>query len=193
MSLLDFFNSKTGAREVANGSDGRVNVSSRSDSRSYYNSRDESESYSVPFDDANASADDFVMYLKNDKTDGKHLIIRAISVNCEAATCTLKLSTVTGTAAGGAPVTPTNLNRGGVERSAAATALATVDSGVTPMSGLTEEFVIDHIGIDSPFGREEFRIDETLRLGQDQAIAIELDTAAAADVRVFGSIYFYFE
>lgn len=190
MSLLDFFNGRTGAREVARGSDGRVNVSSRSDSRGYYNSRDESESYSLIFDDANATALDLIVYLRNDKTDGKHLVIRSASVNCEVNT-KVSFVTVTGTAAGGATATPVNLNFGGVAKAATATALATADSGATPMSGLTAEVEMDHINCLAG-GHEEFRFQDQVRLGQGQAVAIRMD-AGAADSQIFGVIFFYFE
>ena len=179
--------------EEIEGSDGRLNVSSRADGRGYYNSRDESESYSLVFDDANATAADYVVYLKNTKTDGKHLILRSVGINCEAASSSFKLSTVTGTAGGGTTATPVNLNQAGVARSATVTALTTADSGSTPMSGLTEEFVLDHAGVTGAYGHQEFRLQDQVRLGEGQAVAIELESAAAADVRCFGVIFFYFE
>ncbi len=190
MALIDFFNFKDGKREVVHGSDGRANVSSRADSRGYYNSRDESESYSLVFDDANATALDFVIYLRNDKTDGKHMVIRSASVNGEVAS-KFSLMTVTGTAAGGATATPVNLNFAGVSRSATATALTTADSSSTPMSGLTADKEIDHVQVVAK-GHEEFRLQDQVRLGQDQAIALRMD-AGTADSQVFGVIFFYFE
>jgi hypothetical protein len=193
MPKTQYSSDKTNALEEVQGSDGRLNVSSRSDGRGYYNSRDESECFSLVFDDANATAADYVVYLRNDKTDGKHLIIQYIDIGCESTTSVLKLATVTGTAGGGTAVTPANLNQGGVAKTATVTALATADSGSTPMSGLTEDKLIDIVGISGAYGHEEFKLFDQLRLGQGQAIAIELDAAAAADVRVFGTIFFYFE
>lgn len=193
MARLQHISDRTGSVEEVQGSDGRQNVSSRADGRRYYNSRDESESYSIVFDDANASAGDYVLYIKNDKSDGKHLVVSAVGLNCEAASSSFKLSVVTGVASGGIAVTPTNLNQGGVAKSATVTALATTDSNSTPMAGLTESKVIDHAGISSAYGHEEFRLADTLRLGQDQAIAIELEYSAAADVRCFGVVFCYFE
>lgn len=190
MSLIDFFNDITGFREVAHGSDGRVNVSARSDTRGYYNSRDESESYVLIFDDANASINDFVVYLKNIKTDGKHLVVRSASVNCEVNT-KVSFLTVTGTAGGGAAATPANLNFGGVAKSASVTALTTADSSSTPMTGLTADVEIDHLNCLAN-GHEEFLFQDQLRLGQDQAIALRMD-AGTADSQIFGVIYFYFE
>ena len=83
MPRIQFLDRSDGSFGEAKGSDSRLDVSSRSDGRGYYNSRDNSESYSLLFDDANASANDFVVYLRNDKTDGKHIVIRSASVNGE--------------------------------------------------------------------------------------------------------------
>ena len=193
MTQLTHESDVTGALEKVKGSDNRQNVSSRSDSRRYYNSRDRSETYSLVFDDANATTGDFIAYLRNNKTDGKTMVISAVGLNCAAASSSFKLSVVTGTAGGGTAATPTNLNQADKAKSATVTALITADSGVTPMSGLTEDKVIDHAGINAAYGHEEFRLDDTLRIGQDQAVAIELEYAAASDVRAFGVIFFYFE
>lgn len=193
MTQLTHESDITGALEKVKGSDNRQNVSSRQASRRSYNSRDQSETYSLVFDDANATAGDYVVYLQNKKTDGKTLVVSSIGVNCEAASSSFKLSVVTGTAGGGTEATPSNMNQADKAKSATVNALTTADSSVTPMSGLTEDKLIDHAGISGVYGHEEFRLDDTLRIGQDQAIAIELEYAAAADVRAFGVIFFYFE
>ena len=190
MAEIQFTDRDSGNIQKTQGSDGRLDVSSRSDGRGYYNSRDESESYSLIFDDANATALDFVVYLRNDKTDGKHMVIRSASVNGEV-TSKFSFLRVSGTAGGGAAATPTNLNQAGVARSATATALATADSGVTPMSGLTAGAEIDHVQVVAG-GHEEFRFQDQLRLGQDQAVAIRMD-AGTLNSQVFGVIFFYFE
>lgn len=189
MPQLEYVSDVTGSDEKAKGSDGRGNVSSRTDTRSYYISRDESESYSLVFDDANCSAGDFVVYWKNTNTQGKHLVIGAAGVNSENVG-SFKIHIVTGTAAGGATVTPVCLNRA-APKSAAATALATADSDSTPMSGLTSEVEIDHVGVVAG-GHEEFRLGDRLRLGQDQAIAIEMDVGVNS-THVWGVIFGFYE
>ena len=190
MPRIEYTNSKTNSLEETQGSDARLNVSSRADGRGYYNSRDQSESYSLVFDDANATIGDFVAYLQNTKTDGKHMIIRSASVNGEVRS-KFSIVTVTGTAGGGTAATPVNLNFAGVKKAATATALATADSGVTPMSGLTADKEIDHVQVLAG-GHEEFRFQDQVRLGQDQAIAVRMDDGTA-DSRAFGVIFFYFE
>ncbi len=192
MGLLDFFNDKTGFREVMHGSDGRGNVDSRSAERIYHNSRIQSEAYTLVFDDANATAGDFVAYLKNTDANGRHLVVHSIGVNCEAATSKLDLLVVTGTQVGGAVLTPGCLNRA-APKSAAVLAAGPADSNSTPMTGLTDGVELDHASIPSAWGHEEFRISDGIRLGQDVAIAIKLGVAAAIDVRTFGVIFFYFE
>lgn len=193
MARIEFINDENNAQGEVQGSDARLNVSSRSDSRAYYNSRDKSESYSVVFDDANADAGDYILYIKNTKTDGKELVVRSAGVNCEAAGSSFKLSMVTGTPSGGATLTPANLNQAGQAKSATTEVYGPADSSSTPMTGLTEDKTIDHAGISGAWGHEEFRLGDTLRLGQDQACAIELDSTTAADVRAFGVVFFFFE
>jgi len=190
MPDITFVDSRTGNDSRAKGSDGRSDVSSRSDTRGYYNSRDEKESFSLVFDDDNATINDFVAYLKNDKTDKKEMVIRSASVNGEVDS-KFSFLTVTGTAGGGTPATPATLNKPGVSPAATVTALTTADSSVTPMSGLTADVEIGHVGVKAG-GHEEFRFQDQLRLGPGQACAIRMDKGTA-DSYVFGDIFFFFE
>ncbi len=118
------------------------------------------------------------------------MVVRSASVNCEVNT-KVSFLTVTGTAGGGATVTPFNLNQGGVTNAATVTALATADSGVTPMSGLTADLEIDHVNCVAN-GHEGFRFEDQLRLGQNQAIALRMDSGTD-NSNIFGVIFFYFE
>lgn len=167
MAKIDYTNDVTSAEEIAKGSDGRLNVSSRADGRGYYNSRDLSESYTLTFNDANATTGDYVVYLRNDKTDGKHMVIRSISVNGEVLSA-FDLVTVTGTAGGGAAAAPVNMNQAGVAKSATTTALTTADSGSTPMSGLSTQFELDHLQVMAG-GHGEFLLQDQVRIGQKQS------------------------
>ncbi len=190
MSRIQYIDDVRGNFQEAHGSDSRLNVSSRADGRGYYNSRDKSESYSLVFEDANVTTNDFIVYLKNTKTDGKHLVVRSASINAEVLS-KVSFQLVTGTAGGGVVATPTNLNFAGVARTATVTALATADSSVTPMTGLTASLEIDHVNVVAG-GHTEFRFQDQVRLGQDQAIAVRMD-AGVADSQLFGVIFFYFE
>ena len=187
---VDYTSDSTGGEEKAKGSDNRLNVSSRADGRGYYNSRDNSESYVFVFNDANCSVGDYTAYLKNDKTDGKHMVIRSASVNSDTLSA-FEIVTVAGTAAGGAVTSaPANLNQAGVARSATVTAATVVDSYTTPISGLTDVLEFDHVNV-SAGGHEEFRFQDEFRLGQNQAIAIKVKVGTG--VSCFGVIFFYFE
>lgn len=184
-------NDVTNAKENVKGSDSRLNTSSRSDHRIYYNSRDKSQAFSFPFDDANCSPGDYIASLFNNKTDGSHLVIQRIGVNAEAA-ASFKLALVTGTAGGGAvAATPFRLNRAGQVNTATVTASTVVDSDTTPITGLSESAVIDHESLTAN-GHAEFQLNDTLRLGQDQGIAIEHESGSAG-TRAFGVVFFYFE
>tara|TARA_R110002126_G_scaffold285219_3_gene435392 strand:- start:166 stop:738 length:573 start_codon:yes stop_codon:yes gene_type:complete len=188
---IEYINDENGSFQEAHGSDGRLNVSSRSDERMYYNSRDKSQTYSLVFDDASCTSGDFNVALCNDSTDGKHMVLHSIGVNADAAV-TMKLHLVTGTAGGGAVATlPLNLNRAGTSNAASATASTVVNSDSSPISGLTSAGVFDHAFLQAG-GHEEFRIQDSIRLGQGQTVAIEADTATAG-TRVAGVIFFYYE
>lgn len=188
---IEYINDENGSFQEAHGSDGRLNVSSRTDGRLYYNSRDKSQSYTLLFDDAACTSGDFVTSLFNDSADGKHMIIHSIGINADAAV-TMKLHQVSGTAGGGAvAATPVNLNRAGTSNTATVTASTVANSDSSPISGLTSIHVLDHAGIVAG-GHEEFRIQDGLRIGQGQGVAIEADTSTAG-TRVFGVIFFYFE
>jgi len=188
---IQYIDDVNGNFQEAHGSDGRLNVSSRQDERIYYNSRDKSQAYTMVFDDAACSAGDFNASLFNNSTTGQHLVIHSIGVNA-LALASFKLHQVTGTAAGGAVAAiPVNLNRAKASNSATVVASNVANSDSSPITGLTSSQVLDHASV-SASGHEEFRIADTIRLGQDQGIAIEMESGANA-TRVFGVIFFYFE
>ena len=177
---------KNGGDERALGSDGRLNVSSRTDSRGYYNSRDEGQSYSLPFDFQSASAGEFAVYWKNTSTT-KAIVIRSIGVNA-VQNARIKLHYVTGTAAAGGLIAPTNLNKSSPNFASSITMEgASAGTGIT---GLTSDGVIDFVYVNAN-GHEEFRLDDQLRLGQNDAIAIEYEEGTDGDFS--GVIFGYYE
>ena len=195
MPRIQYINDVNGAFEETFGSDSRLNVSSRSDGRAYYNSRDESEAYVATFDDANATAADYVFYLKNTKTDGKHLVIQHVGLNCEGTYGVFKMVLVDSSVSpsGGTTITPVNNNQAGVARAATVDCQGPTDSDSTPMTLSAVTDTLDIASTTGAFGHEEFRSADTIRLGQNQAIAIELDAASATSVRTYGACFFYFE
>ena len=187
---VQFSNDVTGALELTHGSDGRLNVSSRSDNRSYYIPRDQSETYSAVFFDTAADAADYVFFLQNTNTQGKHLVIDEISVSTEAATCILELDDCS-SPSGGAAIVPTCLNRAST-KTAAVTCQGPTDSSGSPMT-CTDNAAIDIVSIDGAFGHADFHPADRLRLGQDDGIGIRLKQTGTADRDVFGVVYFFFE
>ena len=182
-----FTSDKTGALEKMGGSDNRANVSSRADSRSYYNSRDEGQTFSVAFDFQDAAAGEFGVYFKNTSSTGSVFVVDAIGVNSVEAS-RIKLWFVSGTAAAGTALTPTNLNRrSGESATADAQEGASAAAGIT---GLSADALIDFLYITAT-GHEEFRLGDRVRLGQNDAIALEYYEGTTGDFT--GVIFGYFE
>ena len=184
---IQYTSDRTGGLEKMQGSDGRANVSSRSDSRGAYNSRDEGQTYSMPFDFQSAAAGEYGAYIKNTSSTGKTLVISYIGVNSVEAS-RIKLWFVTGTAAGGTPVIPTNLNKtSGNAATATAMEGGTAATGIT---GLSEDGLISPINVPAADSGGGF-MDDRVRLGQNDAIALEYDTGTTGDFS--GVIFGYFE
>ena len=181
---LQYTSDLSGSLEKAQGSDNRLNVSSRGDSRSYYNSRDESQAFSVVWDDASSVAGDMIIYWKNTNLNGKVLVVDSVGLNSEQA-ASFKLHLVTGTATG-TTVTPFCLNQASPKTAAA----TTIEAAGTAITGLTSAGVIDHASVPVD-GHEEFRLDDRLRIGQDQAIAIEYEQGTTG--RTWGVIFGFYE
>lgn len=185
MARIEYTNDKTKGTEEAQGSDGRLNVSARSDDRAYYNSRDEGQCYTMVFDHQGAVAAEYSAYLKNTSTT-KDLVITNITLNAVQA-ARIKLWFVTGTAAGGTVKTPVNLNKASNNDAAADGRQG--DSG-DAITGLTTDGQIDFVFVGAA-GHEEFHLGDRVRLGQNDAIAIEYDEGTTGDFG--GAIYGYFE
>ncbi len=75
-------------------------------------------------------------------------------------------------------------------RSATVTASTVVDSDASPITGLTVGSEFDHVNVVAN-GHEEFRVEDQIRIGQDQAIGIR--NKIGTGVSCFGIIFFYFE
>jgi len=169
------------------GSDGRFNTSSRSDSRSYYNSRDESETFSLVWADASTATSDYVLYWQNTDTTGRELVIDAVGLNSQYA-ADFQLQLVTGTGGGGSTATPFCLNQA-KPKVAQANCFTAVSSAVTvgAIGGIVDDVTV------SARGHEEFRLKDRLRLGQNQAIAIQCILTDTSPGRTRGVVYGFYE
>ncbi len=176
----------TGNQGFVQGSDGRLNTSSRSDSRAYYNSRDVGRTFSLVWNNTNSSSGKHVVYWKNTSTT-RDLVISSIGFNSDI-NANFELNFVTGTAAG-TSATPTNLNQSS-GKTAAAVAFHNAD-----VTGLTVSAEIDHAYVVAG-GHEELRLGDRVRLGQDDAIAVRIETsfgAVGAPIHTAGVIFGYYE
>ncbi len=184
---IDYRSDKTRAHEKAEGSDGRLNVSSRQDTRAYYNSRDMEQTYSFPFEFTAAEAGEFAAYVKNTSSAGLQFV--PTKILCSAgANVKLKLWFVSGTAAGGNEITLTNDNR--TSPNAAPASAMEGGNAATGITGLTADALIEIVRCAADH-EVEFAIADSVRLGQNDAIAIEVDAGTAADVE--GTILGFFE
>ncbi len=162
--------------------DNRLDTSSRQNPRLYYISRDEGQVYSVTSHDASAAAGTYILYLKNDSTT-KNIYIDEIIVG-GVETVLWKLWFVTGTAAAGNALTPTNLNKTSTN---AASATSRGDDSITGLStagqiGSVRSSANDHADLSTR---------DAIILGQNDAIAIEYDTGTTGIAEA--EIVFYYE
>jgi len=184
---IEFKNDRTRAKEELEGSDGRANVSSRSDDRSYYNSRDEKQTYSFVYEFNAAESGEFAAYLKNTSTVGLQFIPTQVFVSASA-NIRIKLWSVTGTAAGGTEVVGANDN---LTTDNTPTALAQEGgSAATGITGLTTDRILG-IARCGANDTQIIPVKDSVRLGQNNAIAVEVDDGTAADVEV--TVLGYFE
>ena len=178
MVRIDDGGGKNGSVTVSNTQ--RLDVSARAASREYYESRDEGQVYVAISVDATAVANEETMYLQNTSST-KDMIIEEIVISTDTASI-WRVKFVTGTAAGSSALTSVNLNKGS-SNSAAATVRG--DGAIT---GLTDDGDVALFRVDAnATHHQDFH--EALRLGQDDAIAVECETNAAVEI----SIIFHFD
>ena len=161
-------------------SDNRLDVSSRVAPRDFYISRDIGQVYTITSEDAATAANEETIYLQNSSST-KNLFIANILIASDA-DARFRLKFVTGTAAGSSALTPINLNK---TSSNAADVVARGDGAIT---GLTDDGDIALVSV-AANTTGAFSLNESLILGQNDAIAIESE--AIADVAI--TIEFHLE
>lgn len=185
MARIEYKNDVTRALEEAEGSDGRMNVDARSGGITYHNSKHLGQTYAMTFEHLTAANGEYSFYMKNDSTD-MTLVVSDIGVN-SVVVSRLKLWSVTGTATGAGDIIPRNMN---LVSSLTATGSFKQDTGGAIGGITTSGIAIDDVQC-SAGGHEELRLSDRLRLGQGDAIALEVDTTAGGNV--FGVVFFYYE
>ncbi len=177
------FENSEGNQQKMHGSDNRADVSSRSSDRIHFVSRDDGQAYTVVSHDATAASGTYIIYLQNTNTNNQLMFIDKVDAHgVEAAL--FKLWFVTGTAAGGSALTPVNLNK---TSSNSATANARGGDSIT---GLTAGGEIWPFRI-AATGEKEENFDDAIILGQNDAIALEIDTDDGSPAIAGASIRFY--
>ena len=188
---IEFSNRKTNAKEEAQGSDGRLDVSSRVDSRAYYNSRDDGLCFSLFFNMTLADTGEFLVYWRNASPD-KQLVIIGLDV-AAFEPVDIKVHFVTGTASAGTELTPLNLNKSSSKAAPDDSVVMAMEGlTTTPIAGLTTAGVIAYTSIAVAQSRELIDLGDRVRLGQNDAIAVELEAASAPGF-ILGTIYGYYE
>ena len=172
---------KNGSVSVSNTN--RLDVSARTASREYYESRDEGNVYSISMTDPGGQTTEDLIWLKNTSTT-QDIVIDDIFIGSLAVSEWVLKFVTDPTPATGTAITPTNLN-------AASSKSASVSArgGAAGVANLTDGATIcilrTGVGVTS-----DFKFGEALRLGQDDAIAIEL-TTTAADGEI--TVFFHFD
>jgi len=146
----------------------RLNVSSKTRSRLFYVSRDDEQAFNAVMPTFSAAAGEYVFYIKNSSST-KNLFVHEIEYHSLQAVH-WKVWQVTGTAASGTAITPSNLNLG-----SGRTAEATCMGGAATITGLT---LGNQIGTHRTEATGEGSMDfgEGLILAPNTAIVVEYDT-----------------
>jgi len=181
MVRIDDGGGKNGAATVSNNQ--RLDVSARSASRQYYESRDAESVYSINMTDAGGQTTEDLIWLKNTSTT-QDIVIDSIYIGSLAVSEWVLKFVTDVTPATGTVITPVNLNK-----ASSKTASASARGGAAGVANLVDDGVIGilRVGVGTT---SEFHLGEALRLGQDDAIALEL-TTTAADGEI--TIFFHFD
>ncbi len=155
----------------------RLDVSSRTADRTYYESRDEGQVYTVSIEDAGAVADEETVWLENLSTISDMIIDNITIGSVALSTWRVKYVTFTTTPTG-TVVTATNLNR-----SSSNVAAALCRGGAAGVANLIDGPTLSFINV-AAGGQTTWDTKEALRLGQNDQIAIECETAGDALITI---------
>ena len=163
--------------------DQRGQVSSRTNPRISYASRDEGLAYNAVYDGMTVAAGEYAAYLKNTSST-RDAFVSDIEFH-SVENVKWKIFSVTGTAASGETVTPSQLNL-----SKGIPAEATAMAGDTAITGLTTGV---QLGVHRSIANDPSDMDyhDALILGPGNAIAIEYDTGTTGICDI--DIFFHYE
>jgi hypothetical protein len=181
MAVIEDGKGKNGNASVS--SVQRLNVSAKSAHRKFYASRDFGQGYNAVFDPVNTANGEYTAYLKNDSST-QNLFISVFEFQSVEA-CKWRIWQVTGTAASGESVTPSELN---LSRNIPAP--VTAMAGDTAITGLTATKQLGSHRTQA-LGDSEMDFGGSLVLGPGDAIAVEMDTGTSGLVSL--DIFFWME
>ena len=161
----------------------RLNVSAKEANRDFYASRDFGLAFNAVYDNQTVAAGEYSAYLKNTSTT-REMFIGHIEFH-SASAVKWKVWEVSGTAAAGEVVTPSNFNL-----ASGIPAEATAMAGDTAITGLTQ---VKQLGShrSEALAESEMHYGGALILGPGKAIAVEYDTGTTGICS--HDIYFWFE
>lgn len=164
-----------GGGELVEVTNKRLDVNSKTTRRSFFISRDDGQVFNLNSHDASAAAGTHIVYWQN-TSPTRNLVIDLVRMG-GVETALWKVWFVTGTAAGGSLLTPTNMN------GASANAAEGITRGDGEVTGLTQ--VAEIANIRSP-ANESMTVpfDATLIIRQNNAIAVEYDTGTTGIAEV---------
>jgi len=172
---------KNGDASVSNTQ--RLNVSNKGASRIYYVSRDTGLAFNAVYPAITAAAGDYVAYLKNTSST-RNLFVGRVEFH-SAENVEWNVWQVTGTAASGETIVPSNLNLGsGLQAEAIAMA------GDTTITGLTQ---VQQIGVHRTPAMGEASMDFEYALILSPGTAIALEYQAGTDGLCEFDFHFYYE
>ena len=161
----------------------RGNVSAKTAPRKYYTSRDDQQTFDAIQPSFSATAGNYVQYLKNTSTSKNLFIDDVFCSSLNAAV--FKVWEVTGTAAAGTTISPSNMNlASGLEAEAVSM------GGGSTITGLTVVKQVGHLRV-SAASHDDKEYDGALILGPNKAIAIEYDTGTTGLCETY--IEFHYE
>lgn len=167
-------------------SSNKMNVSGRVAPRISYASRDHGYAWSTVAEDANPTAGEYKIWMQNDLETA--MVIHRITTFAVGAATSWKLWRVTGTGATASAIVPVSLNT-----AILSAAGMTIKGGAGDVTGLTVASVAPLIfwGNGPAYSTVHVPLEDALRLGTNQAIAIEVE--ASTDALVAVSILCYHE
>jgi hypothetical protein len=162
-------------------SENRLTVNAKTNVRGYFSSRDQGNAYSIVAEDADPAAGEYTVWVQNNSTN--HFIVSRIITGSTDADVVWKLWQVTGTGATAAAITPKSLNL-----ALAISASLTAKGGAGGVTGLTTSGMITMWNQGVANSTFVFDSNDMIRIGQNQAIALEYDagTTNACSITILG-------